>query len=212
MDGFSGRLGLAVVGIGIGVTLAVVVAATGADGPTPLVVGTLVAASFAVVPSIVMVRPGSTADDASSRAVRGREALHREFDRSRRYGHSLTLVVVRAGAAGGPAGGGDPGTAPEDRLGAHLRLVDVTWREDGAVLALLPETDSEAARRLVERIRADDPALVPVGSTGIATFPTEVMTIRALVDRATRAATADTAATASIPGSAATERSAERAS
>ena len=79
-----------------------------------------------------------------------------------------------------------PDAAPEDpevrsrRLHEHLRLVDRTWVDDGAVYLLLPETSRAAADSLVGRLQTLAPELLP-GDVRIATFPDDGLTSGALI-------------------------------
>ena len=66
------------------------------------------------------------------------------------------------------------------RLHEHLRLVDRTWVDDGAVYLLLPETSRAAADALVGRLQTIAPELLP-GDVRMATFPDDGLTSGALI-------------------------------
>ncbi len=102
--------------------------------------------------------------EVRSRRLRPDHVLVDEVNRSRRFGHSLTLLCV---------------TCPEAvsrRVVSRLRSTDWAWREKGKTYVLLVETRRAEAVVLVERIGD----LVAVPSVGLASFPDDALTIDGL--------------------------------
>ena len=66
------------------------------------------------------------------------------------------------------------------RLHEHLRLVDRTWVDDGAVYLLLPETSRAGADSLIGRLQMVAADLLP-GDVRVATFPDDGLTSGALI-------------------------------
>ena len=66
------------------------------------------------------------------------------------------------------------------KLHGHLRLVDRTWVDDGAVYILLPETSRTGADSLLSRLSTVAPELLP-GDVRVATFPDDGLTSGALI-------------------------------
>jgi hypothetical protein len=131
-------------------------------------------------------------------------AARREMERSRRYGHPLALVRVVATSA---AAGGDAGSRPgrlsrADRAGragrdaaarlvgalrGTLRDIDTVWSDRRGVFMLLPESDVEAGRGLAQRLRAgDQPLLSQEDDVRIGAFPSDGLTLDALIAAVTR--------------------------
>jgi hypothetical protein len=137
----------------------------------------------------------------------------REMERSRRYGHPLALVrVVAAPAARGaeqdpPAPPAPPAPRAGRRLRAEraaragrdagaqlvaglrgtLRDIDSVWSDRRGVFMLLPESDVEAGRGLAQRLRAgDQPVLNPEDDVRIGAFPSDGLTLDALIAAVTR--------------------------
>jgi hypothetical protein len=129
----------------------------------------------------------------------------RELERSRRYGHPLALVRVvpitarhettapaassvrlgrrtRAGRAGRDA-------AAELVLGLRdtLRDIDAVWTDRRGVFLLLPESDVEAGRSLVARLRGgEQPFLTAEDDVRVGAFPADGLTLDALIAAVTR--------------------------
>lgn len=172
--------------------------------------------------ALVLVLLTAPAERPSSIALPARAGwaeFRRELRRSRRSTRPMTLLRTLA-----PLG---PGAAPEDpddrsrRLHEHLRLVDRTWVDDGAVYILLPETSRAAADSLVSRLLTVAPELLP-GDVRLATFPDDGLTSGALISAVhgaslsevptpIRAAVAEDDAVASETSSGEAAPSAERA-
>lgn len=99
------------------------------------------------------------------RAERPEHTLIDELGRCRRYGRPLALVEVRC---------------PEQvvlQVVARLRTSDRAWRERGALLLLLTETDRQGAVRFATRLGG----LVPLGGVRVASFPEDAVTAHGLV-------------------------------
>jgi hypothetical protein len=120
-------------------------------------------------------------------------ALGRELDRSRRYGHPLTLVRIapgepsghrslaaRARREGRPGRRRDPLAAAVAELRATVRSGDLAWADDGAVFLLLPETDARATELMMDRIRVTVPAVGPEADVRVASFPEHGLTAHGL--------------------------------
>jgi hypothetical protein len=104
-----------------------------------------------------------------------------ELERSRRYNHAFCIIRVPSmgwdssrGKAPRPSHEGEVVT-----LTATLRQGDVVWTEGQYTYALLPETDTLAARLLLQRVSAGGVPL-PAGSVRVAAFPADGLTIPAL--------------------------------
>jgi hypothetical protein len=112
-------------------------------------------------------------------ALRGLEAweeLRRELDRSRRSGHSFTLVRVSARVLDGA---GELG--PEWAVAAQLRSHDRVWTDQGSLYLLLPESEASAGAAAVNRIaRASG---VEELHESIVSFPDDGVTSEALLAR-----------------------------
>ena len=119
--------------------------------------------------------------------------LRSEIDRSRRYGHPLTLIRLspapvapgvraprrslwhgRAARWAGP-------TALVADLRPHVRTCDAVWAHGGLVFLLLPETERPAAEILVARLRERGPAPVRDAELRLASFPRDGFTGEALL-------------------------------
>jgi hypothetical protein len=129
------------------------------------------------------------------------DPLSREIERSRRYGHALTLIRVapkKASPTHIPVPQsrrvGRPGRHrrhdPLDELAAELRAClrtgDVAWSEGSALYVLLPETDMNGADVVVERFRRAARALAGDADVRVASFPAQGLTDHALRAAVTR--------------------------
>lgn len=93
------------------------------------------------------------------------ERLDAEVDRAHRYHRSLSLVMARFG------GSSDAITTHIERLGMHLRRMDLLSEYSGDEIAIvLPETERSAAEVVAERVRQAGGLKVHVG---IAIFPSD---------------------------------------
>lgn len=101
------------------------------------------------------------------RAERPDHLLVAELDRSRRHGHSLTLVSVRCGEAVGL------------EVVSHLRTTDRAWRTGDVLFVLLVETDKEGAAPFASRMAS----LVAPDAIRQASFPADAMTSSGLYAR-----------------------------
>lgn len=131
----------------------------------------------------------------------------REMERSRRYGHPLALVRIVAA----PAARGEDSAPPAPRAGRRLRAeraaragrdagaqlvaalrdtlrdIDSVWSDRRGVFMLLPESDVEAGRGLAQRLRAgDQPVLSGDDDVRIGAFPSDGLTLDALIAAVTR--------------------------
>jgi hypothetical protein len=127
---------------------------------------------------VLLTAPAKPASPIAIPARAGWAEFRRELRRSRRNSRPMTLLRTLS-----PLG---PDAAPEDpevrsrHLHEHLRLVDRTWVDDGAVYLLLPETSRAAADALVGRLQTIAPELLP-GDVRMATFPDDGLTSGALI-------------------------------
>ena len=133
------------------------------------------------------------------------EQLDREWERARRYGHPLSLIFFdadrfkRINDTWGHAVGDVVLRQLGERVSSVLRGGDTLGRYGGEeFLVLLPETDTQEAQAVAERMRAAVAALplattqveggLPVTiSSGIATFPIDGQTSSELVHKADEA-------------------------
>ncbi len=111
--------------------------------------------------------------------------LSNELERSRRYGHSFTIVKVgaRHAAVCGDASRHPRGlpSAAAHELRAQMRCVDKVWVQRDEVFVLMPECNRTQATRALQRIERSDPHLLRLDSVRLAAFPTDGLTIPALI-------------------------------
>jgi hypothetical protein len=117
---------------------------------------------------------------AAARGLPGWAELRRELDRSRRAGYPLGLVRL----ARPPARRWDMRHLFEpsaESARALLRSSDTVWIDGGALYAMLPDTSSEGAGRVVERLLAS----LSLGEVRVAVtaFPEDGWTSEVLVAR-----------------------------
>jgi hypothetical protein len=128
----------------------------------------------------------------------------REMERSRRYGHPLALVRVVAASRPRREGQGprerrrlradraahaarDAGAELAEALRGTVRDLDTVWSDRRGVFMLLPESDVEAGRGLAQRLRAgENPVLSPEDDVRIGAFPSDGLTLDALIAAVTR--------------------------
>jgi hypothetical protein len=124
------------------------------------------------------------------------EELYREVKRCRRFKHPLSLLVVRSQTNSEQARVSEllleiqksfAHRYVQARMAKlfsdHLRDSDLVVVQKDGLMILLPETEEQDARRLVEKIR--DLALKDTGidiSAGIAEFPNRAVTLSGLID------------------------------
>lgn len=130
--------------------------------------------------------------------------LHEEIHRARRYGRSLSVLMLdidhfkNVNDHYGHQAGDEVLITVADLIQLNVRPVDIVCRYGGEELAvILPETDEEGARTAGERIRstvADSITTTPQGdmvhvtvSIGLATFPGDGDTAASLVHAADQA-------------------------
>jgi hypothetical protein len=131
--------------------------------------------------ALMLVLLTAPAEPPSSIAIPARAGwaeFRRELRRSRRNTRPMTLLRTLSPA--GPGGVPEEPEARSRRLHEHLRLVDRTWVDDGAVYILLPETPRAAADALLSRLQTVAPELLP-GDVRLATFPDDGLTSGALI-------------------------------
>lgn len=111
---------------------------------------------------------GLTIDHVSVQASRQRpeHLLVEEVSRSRRFGHSLSLVAVHCPASS------------DHRLIGRMRGTDRAWRQRNDLFVMLSETDVLGAAQFAQRIAG----LVPFGAIRSATFPDDALTVDGLLD------------------------------
>ena len=131
------------------------------------------------------------------------EGLTGEFERSRRYGHELSLLFIdldhfkRVNDRHGHARGDEALRKTVEILSRELRSTDILGRFGGEEFLLgLVETGMEAAEDIAERIRRaiegttlekDGHPLCLTVSIGVATLADEVEHVEGLIDRADQA-------------------------
>ena len=128
---------------------------------------------------VLLTAPAEPRSAITLPARAGWAEFRRELRRSRRSTRPMTLLRTLARLGPDAAPGEDP-DARSRRLHEHLRLVDRTWVDDGAVYVLLPETSRAAADALVARLHTAAPELLP-GDVRMATFPDDGLTSGALI-------------------------------
>ena len=136
--------------------------------------------------------------------TRKASALEYELERSRRHNHEVSLVLVRPDAFDeltlrfGEAAATQTLSAVAEAIGVNLRATDVPLRLGAFDFGvILPETPSETARGVAERIRLavgghrlalDDGEAADISvAIGIATFPADATSNDDLVAAAQRA-------------------------
>ncbi len=129
------------------------------------------------------------------------ERLDEEFNRSSRFGHHLSLVMLDVDDLGslneghGQSSGDEFLRTVSSVIRSSLREMDVAARYGGEEFAvLLPETNAQGALKVAERIRAGvesyavlvdgASALSLTVSAGIATYPEQAATAPRLVEAA----------------------------
>lgn len=103
-------------------------------------------------------------------ARRGWAALHREVRRSRRYGRPFVLAATP----------GDQNTAAA--LQSMLRTPDHAWIDGSTVYTLLTECDRMQAFGFLQRARAAIPSLLADDQFHLASFPSDAVTVGALLE------------------------------
>ena len=109
-----------------------------------------------------------------------RARLDYELGRARRYGGSLSAILVQGVAPSGNASG-DWGLFTAE-LTQSLRLWDMSWIQSDRVLLLLPHTDLSARRRVIERILQAADTMRVETRISASTFPDEAPTGDALLE------------------------------
>jgi hypothetical protein len=164
----------ALAGIGIGVQFA----HAGIDVAPSLAFWMGVFGVLALV-LVLLTAPAERVSSITMPARAGWAEFRRELRRSRRSTRPMTLLRTLAQLGPDAAPAEDPDIRSR-RLHEHLRLVDRTWVDDGAVYILLPETPRAAADALVSRLQTVAPELLP-GDVRMATFPDDGLTSGALI-------------------------------
>jgi hypothetical protein len=127
---------------------------------------------------VLLTAPAKPASPIAIPARAGWAEFRGELRRSRRNTRPMTLLRTLSPLSA-DAVAEDPEVRSR-RLHEHLRLVDRTWVDDGAVYLLLPETSRAAADALVGRLQTIAPELLP-GDVRMATFPDDGLTSGALI-------------------------------
>jgi hypothetical protein len=114
----------------------------------------------------------------SAKDADGWDALRRELDRSRRFGHPFVLLKIRPGTPGSRRR-----RAGEfaETIRSHVRSVDLVWARGRSVYALLPETDRGGGAHAVARLWEEVPALRTASAIAFAAFPDDGLTSGALL-------------------------------
>ena len=116
------------------------------------------------------------------------EDLQCEIDRSRRYGHSFSLVRLasRTRIKARFNGAGEKHRAELERkalmVGVLLRKLDRVWADGEDIYLLLPEGGREMAEAMLDRIGETLAAVVPDADVAIAAFPEDGLSTRALLE------------------------------
>ncbi len=127
--------------------------------PVYVVLGVVLAGSALWALSVDHVGLRVTAD-------RPLDLLTDEVNRSRRFGHPLTVVHARC----------DPATATE--MAKQMRACDRAWHRRGGLAIMLVETDGRGARSVVDRIAE----VVDLADVRVVTFPDDALTVPQLLD------------------------------
>ena len=127
---------------------------------------------------VLLTAPAEPAAPIPTPARAGWAEFRRELRRSRRSTRPMTLMRTIPPLT--PGAEADDPEARSRQLHEHLRLVDRTWVDDGAVYILLPETSRAAADTLLTRLSTVAPELLP-GDVRLATFPDDGLTSGALI-------------------------------
>lgn len=127
----------------------------------------LLAASAATIATALVWQ----ASPAAVSEPRPAQRFAAEIDRSRRYGHVLTLVRIS-------------GAASRTAISSSFRTADIIWSDGDHLYVAMPETDSEAAWFVVNRLLVSEE--LTATAVTIASFPEDALTTHALL-----AATAD---------------------
>ena len=125
------------------------------------------------------------------------QELARELDRARRYGRDFVLMKIPVRTSGIPARASAIMRVSRNRrrdatadyaraVSAVLRTVDRVWVHEGAVYALLPESDRSIAEALLLRLADEMPELLPEDGVRLAAFPADGLTSGALLEQLER--------------------------
>jgi hypothetical protein len=154
-----------------GVALAIAVGAVMAEVFGLLFSLGLTGAVAGMMTGLLLLGRGEPVPDRDDFDARGGwDALHREIRRSRRYGRPFVLV-------GTP---GDQHTAAA--LQSMLRTPDRAWIDGAIVYTLLTECDRVQAFGFIERARAGVPSLFEADQFRLASFPSDAVTVGALLE------------------------------
>lgn len=115
------------------------------------------------------------------------EDLQHEVDRSRRYGHSFSVVrlasCTRLRARSNGAGKARRAELEHKALmvGVLVRKLDRVWADGEDIYVLLPEGGRAMAESMLDRIREPLRVLLPDSVAAIATFPQDGLSIGGLL-------------------------------
>lgn len=135
-------------------------------------VSAAVGAAVMLVATVVVIRrPNGRSEPVTSREASLESAAMDEIHRARRYGRPLTVLAFTADRRSHAA-------AIATELRDHARVNDIVGLHDGStVMAVLPETDDEAATTVVRRLsEAIDDALVSRVRVAVTAFPRDEVT------------------------------------
>lgn len=127
--------------------------------PVYVVLGVVLAASALWALSVDHITLKVTSDQPA-------DVLAEEMNRSRRFGHPLTVVQVRCDEATGR------------QIAVSMRVCDRAWHRRGVLSLMLVETDADGARSVVQRVAE----VVPADRIRVATFPDDTLTLSGLLE------------------------------
>lgn len=104
-----------------------------------------------------------------------------ELERSRRFSHSFTILRVETDPALGGYWPHETPSATASRLRQWVRSVDVVWEHGSSVYVLMPECNQTQAAEALARIIELDPGFCRPGRVRTAVFPSDGLTIHALL-------------------------------
>ncbi len=132
--------------------------------------------ALAVIALTFAARRVTGAEYAASRGNAGWDQVRLEIDRARRYDSPVTLARF-------PLAGSSARTrwSVADRAERVLRGSDAAWLEARSLFMLMPGEDAESAQVALDRV-AEALDVDLTGAPVVASFPSDVLTLGALID------------------------------